>query len=107
MRKKIDKMNSGDEHNRRGSVLVAVLIVISTMLILSVGLTYRTRMEMELAFAHAQRAKSYYLALGGLERIKVLLSSNELTPAIITQICQFNNSADIENLFRRNTGIFL
>ena len=63
MNKAMNKIYSGDEHCRQGSILVAILIVLSTMLILAAGLTYRTRMEMELAFAHAQRTKSYYLAL--------------------------------------------
>ncbi|MBN1186541.1 MAG: general secretion pathway protein GspK [Bacteroidales bacterium] len=99
MKETINNRNSIGKHNMRGSILIAVLIVLSSLIIISLGLTYRTRVEMKLAFTYAQRTKAYCLALGGIERTKALLISDELTPLIITQICQFHNSADEENLF--------
>lgn len=103
MNKNMDNIRLINQYCNRGSILVAVLIILSSLIILSVGLTYRTRIEMELAFAHAQRTQVYYLALGGIERIKALLSSEQLTPQIITQISQFHNSANDENLFEQVT----
>lgn len=85
----------------RGSVLALVLIVMSSMVILSVGLAYRTRIEMRLAHANAQRTQAYYLALGGIERIKALLSHEELTPLTIARICQFTSTAAEEGLFEQ------
>lgn len=84
---------------RGGSVLALVLIVMSTMVILSAGLAYRTRVEMRLVHANAQRTQAYYLALGGIERIKALLSREELTPLTIARICQFTSTATEEELF--------
>lgn len=81
------------------SVLILVLIVISSMMILSVGLAYRTRVEMKLAGANAQRTKAYYLALGGIERAKALLTQQELSLANIARICQFDGTAKEERLF--------
>jgi type II secretory pathway component PulK len=86
---------------RNGSVLILVLIVLSSMTILSVGLAYRTLIEMKLAHNNAQRTQAYYLALGGIERIKALLSSQELSPAMIAQMCQFTNTAQNEGLFEQ------
>ncbi|MHC4743142.1 MAG: type II secretion system minor pseudopilin, partial [Planctomycetota bacterium] len=85
----------------KGSVLVLVLIVMSTMIILSVGLAYRTRIEMRLAYTNAQRMQAYYLALGGIERIKALLSREKLEPSTITRICQFTGKATEEELFEQ------
>jgi len=102
MNKRIENIISSGKLNEQGSVLIAVLIVLSSLIILSLGLTYRTRTEMDLAFNHAKRTQSYYLALGGIERIKALLTyDEELNPLIVTQICQFNNSTDGENLFEQ------
>ena len=84
-----------------GSVLILVLIVLSSMTALSVGLVYRTLIEMKLAHTNAQRAQAYYLALGGIERIKTLLSSQELSPATIAQMCQFTSTAQNEGLFEQ------
>ncbi|MCK4794420.1 MAG: general secretion pathway protein GspK, partial [Desulfobacteraceae bacterium] len=86
---------------KEGSVLVLVLIVLSSMTILSVGLAYRTRIEMKLAHANARRTQAYYLALGGIERIKALLSEVELSPSTITRICQFTGTAKEEGLFEQ------
>ena len=88
-----------DERHKGGSVLILVLIVLSSMLILSAGLAYRTRIEMRLAQANARRTQAFYLALGGVERVKALLSQQELSPSRIAQICRFNSSADEEGLF--------
>jgi hypothetical protein len=90
-----------DERYKGGSVLVLVLIVLSSMLILSAGLAYRTRIEMRLAQANARRTQAYYLALGGIERIKALLSRQELTSSRIAEICRFTGSADEEGLFEQ------
>ena len=84
-----------------GSVLILVLIVLSSMTILSVGLAYRTLIEMKLAQTNAQRTQAYYLALGGIERIKTLLSSQELSPSMIAQMCQFTSTAQNEGLFEQ------
>ena len=85
----------------KASVLVLVLIVISSMSILAMGLAYRTRIEIRLAGANAQRTKAYYLALGGIERVKALLNQQELSPSVIGRICSFSNMAEQESLFSR------
>jgi type II secretory pathway component PulK len=90
-----------DERYKEGSVLILVLIVLSSMLILSAGLAYRTRIEIRLAQSNARRTQAYYLALGGIERIKALLSRQELTPSRIAEICRFTGSADEEGLFEQ------
>jgi len=87
-----------------GSVLVLVLIVMSSMVILSVGLAYRTRIEMRLARTNAQRTQAYYLALGGIERIQALLTQKELSPLTIAQICPFTGTAKEEGLFGHLEG---
>jgi type II secretory pathway component PulK len=97
----MNNINFKSEMNRQGSVLVLVLIVLSSMTIISVGLAYRTKIEMRIAFAHAQRMQAYYLALGGIERIKALLCQEELTPLTIARICQFSSNAEEENLFEQ------
>ncbi len=73
---------------RRASVLILVLIVISSMTIIAVGLAYRTRIEIKLAHASAQRTKAHYLALGGLQRCIAILSDSELTPERTAVICR-------------------
>ena len=99
MNNTIKNINRMGKHNKRGSILIAVLIVISSLIVLSLGLTYRVRMEMELAFNYAKRTQSYYLALGGIERIKAILVQGELNPLMVTQISQFHSSTDEENIF--------
>jgi len=86
---------------RSGSVLILVLIVLTSMTILSVGMAYRTRIEMKLAHANAQRTLAYYLALGGIERVKALLSQEELSPLVIARINQFIGTAKGEGLFEQ------
>jgi type II secretory pathway component PulK len=88
-----------NRRHQRASVLILVLIVITSMTILAVGLAYRTRLEIRLAHADAQRTKVYYLALGGIERAKALLSQQELSNANVARICQFNGTAEEEGLF--------
>ena len=88
-------------------MLVLVLIVLSSLIILSVGLAYRTRIEMRLAQSNAQRTQAYYLALGGIERIKALLSQEELSPSTIARICQFTGTAKEEGLFEQLKGFDL
>lgn len=89
------------ERHKEGSVLVLVLIVLSSMTILSVGLAYRTQIEMRLAHANAQRTQAYYLALGGIERIKVLFGEEEPSPLTIARICRFTGTAREEGLFEQ------
>ncbi len=89
---------------RKASVLVLVLIVVSAMTILATGLAWRTRIEIKLAYSNAQRTRVYYLALGGIERVKALLRQQELTPANIARICQFTDTAKKEGLFSELKG---
>ena len=84
-----------------GSVLILVLIVLSSITALSVGIVYRSLIEMKLAHTNAQRTQAYYLALGGIERIKALLSEQELSPSMIAQMCQFTSTAQNETLFEQ------
>ena len=78
-----------------------VLIVVSSMAIVSVGLAYRTRIELKLARTNAQRVQAYYLALAGVARSKALLSKQELSPATIAGICRFAGTANEEGLFEQ------
>jgi len=86
---------------QNGSVLILVLIVLSSMTALSVGFVYRTLIEMKLAHANAQRTQAYYLALGGIERIKAILNKQELSSSTIAQMCQFTGTAQNEGLFEQ------
>ncbi|MHC4649015.1 MAG: hypothetical protein ACYTBJ_26475 [Planctomycetota bacterium] len=79
---------------QRGSVLVPVLIVVTSLVILAVGLAYRTSIEIRLASGNARRTQAYYLALGGIERVKALISQGELSPSTIALMCQFNGNAE-------------
>jgi general secretion pathway protein K len=97
----MNNVNLQREIRKEGSVLVLVLIVLSSLIILSVGLAYRTQIEIRLAYANAQRTQAYYLALGGIERIKALLSQEELSPSTIARICQFTSTAKEEGLFEQ------
>jgi type II secretory pathway component PulK len=92
--------------SRPGSVLILVLIVLSSMTALSVGLAHRTRIELQLAQANATRVQAYYLALGGLERVKTLLSAVETLDAesrlqAVAGLNAFAGTADQENLFEQ------
>jgi type II secretory pathway component PulK len=86
---------------KKGSILILVLIVLSSMTILSVGLAYRTRIEMKLAQANARRAQTYYLELGGIERIIALLGEEKISPSTIGGICHFTATAKGEELFEQ------
>lgn len=88
-----------DNHTRRASVLTLVLIVLSTMVALSVGLAYRTRIELRLAQANARRTQVYHLALGGIERAKALITEAELSPQRVATIGRFAGTAGQEGLF--------
>ena len=94
-------VSSKYRQHKYGSVLVLVLIVLSSMLILSVGLAYRTQIELRLARSNARRTQVYYLALGGIERAKILLGQEELTASGIAKLCQFTASATEEGLFEQ------
>jgi len=89
----------------KASVLILVLIVLASMVTLSAGLAYRTRIEMQLAHAYAQRTESYYLALGGIERVKALLSHEKLSPLTIAHLCRFHGTAKEEDLFEELEGL--
>ncbi len=88
-----------DNHKRTGTILILVLMVLSSMTALSLGLAYRTRIELRLAQAHAQRAQAHYLALGGIERVKALLAGTELSAQTMPAICAFAATAREEGLF--------
>ena len=83
----------------KGSVLVLVLVVLSSMTILSVALAYRTRIEIKIAQSYAQRTKAYYLARAGIERARAHLGEREITPANMAYICSLNTTAREEKLF--------
>ncbi len=84
-----------------GSVLILVLIVLSSLVALTVGLAYRTRIEIKLVQAMADRTKAFHLACGGIERIKTLLGQGELSPETIATICPFVKTANQEELFQQ------
>ena len=86
---------------RQGSVLILVLIVLSSMTIISVGLAYRTTIDVRLAHSHARRTQAYYLAVGSIERAKALLSTEELSPLTVARISRFTRSASEEGLFEQ------
>lgn len=96
------------ENNRtrrkKASVLVLVLVVVSSLGVIAAGLAYRTKMEMRLVADNARRTRAYYLALGGIERIKALVSDPEASPLQIQAACEFNNSVKQENLFEQLAG---
>lgn len=91
--------SADDRPAQRGSVLILVLIVLSTMTALSVGLAFRTRIELKLAQANARRVQSYYLALAGIERTKALIGEQELEPSTVAGVCWFTRTAAEEGLF--------
>jgi len=89
-----------EKNNRTGSVLILVLIVTSGITILAIGLAYRTRIDLKLAQKNAQRTRAYYFALGGIERVKALLSrQKEHTPSNTAAMCRFTGTAENEKLF--------
>ncbi|UCG49934.1 MAG: general secretion pathway protein GspK [Phycisphaerales bacterium] len=92
---------SKHERLRTGSVLVLVLILLSSMTVLSVGLAYRTRIELRLAFNNARRTQAYYLALGGIERTRALLNQMEPSPLSTATACLFSGDAAAEKLFEK------
>jgi len=91
-------------HQRRtqkpkGSILIIVLLVLSSMTIIAVGLAYRERIQIQLTKSQAERIKAYYLAIGGIQRLKALIASQKLTPERTAHICHFSSSAKNEKLF--------
>lgn len=93
--------------NRRyrcGSVLILVLVVVASLTALSFGLAYRARIEVRLAYSNAQKTQAYYLALGGIERIKTLLKEEVLAGdedglnARIAEHCFFSSTAGEEGI---------
>ena len=84
-----------------GSVLALVLIVLSSMVILSVGLSYRTRIELRLAQAYARRTQAYYLALGSVARATVLVTGSAASPQRVGLLGRFAGTAQGEGLFEQ------
>ncbi len=87
------------ETNRKAFVLILVLIVVSAMTTIVVAAVYRTKIAIRLAHANSQRTKAYYLAIGGGERIKALLASQELAVEWVGQVSNFISDAVSEGLF--------
>lgn len=75
--------------HRRGSALIFVLIVVSSMTILALGLARRCRIESKLAHSSAYKTKTYHLALAGLQGCKAVLTiEDELKPARAAFLCR-------------------
>ena len=83
----------------RGSVLILVLIVVASMTLLTTSLVYRIRVEMRMADSYAQRTQAYYLALGGVERVKAHLGVEEIAAENIARRCSLNTTATAEGLW--------
>jgi general secretion pathway protein K len=92
------------EKNRKGFVLILVLIVVSGMTTIVVAGVYRTKIAIRLAHANSRRNQAYYLAIGGIEKAKALLASEELTAQRVGQICGFISDAGFEGLLAEQTG---
>jgi type II secretory pathway component PulK len=86
---------------RSGSVLVLVLIVVTSLTVLSMGLAFRTRIDLHMTQSFAHRAQAYHLALGGIERMKVLLSQAHSQPTDTGVRCPVTLVAEREGLFDR------
>lgn len=86
---------------RNGSVLVLVLILVTSLTILSMGLAFRTRIDIQLAQSFAHRTRAYHLALGGIERMKVLLTQAQSAPTDAGVRCPVTLVAEEEGLFDR------
>ncbi|MCK5604973.1 general secretion pathway protein GspK [Candidatus Pacearchaeota archaeon] len=75
--------------HRRGSALIFVLIVVSSMTILALSLARRCRVESKLAHLSAYKTKTFHLALAGLEGCRALLTTEEkLEPAGAAFLCR-------------------
>ncbi len=83
----------------KASILIIVLLVLSSMTIIAVGLAYRERIQIQLTNSQVERIKAYYLAIGGIQRLKALIASQKLTPEVTAHICHFSSSAKNEKLF--------
>lgn len=68
------------------------------MTILSLGLAYRTRIDMKLAHTYSLRTQAHYLALGGLERLRTLIDQGELTAQSVAWKCSFSGNMRAEKL---------
>ena len=93
-----------NRHRPVASVLTLVLIVLSSLVVVAAGLGYRTRIELKLANAHAKKTRAYYLALGGLARIKALMTGTEFSPQRVAALGQFVGTAEAEGLFDQFQG---
>ena len=89
------------DYASHGSVLILVLIVLSSLVSLTVGLAYRTRIEVRLVQAMAERTRAFHLALGGIERTKALLGQSELSAQAIGAVGSFSETAGHEDLFEQ------
>jgi len=86
------------ETNKKAFVLILVLIVVSAMTTIVIAAVYRTKIAIRLAHANSQRIKAYYLAIGGIERVKALIASQELTVEWVGHISNFTSDAVSEDL---------
>ncbi len=98
------------KRNEKGSILVLVLIIVASMAALSLGLAYRSRIEIRLATSKALNTKAYHIALGGIERIKVLMKEggingqDDKSQLWIAKNCPFSSSASSEGLLKQLPG---
>ena len=86
---------------RAGTILILVLVVLVSLTALTMGLAYRTQIDIQLAQTNANRVKAYWLALGGIERALALLSIEELTEQQVVLKSRFPGSAQQERLFEQ------
>ncbi len=84
---------------RGASVLIIVMIVVASLAAMSAGLAYRGRMEMQTAKNYIDSLKAYHLAIGGIDRIRALFSAEDISPARIKQISEFEKDVQEEGLF--------
>lgn len=87
--------------HRAGTILILVLVVLASLTALTMGLAYRTQIDIKLAQTNANRVKAYWLALGGIERALALLSMQELTEQQVALKSRFSSSAQQEGLFEQ------
>lgn len=83
---------------QKGSVLVLVLMILSGMMILSLSLAYKTRVEMKTSVSNARRTYAYYLALGGIEVVKMRLREAD-SASEIAGMCFVEMAAQEDGLF--------
>lgn len=93
--------HSSSRIHSTGTILILVLIVLASMTALTMGLAYRTQIDIKLAQTNAHTTKAYYLALGGIERAIALLCEQELTEQQVAVKSRFSSNARQEGLFEQ------